>query len=482
MNVNPLSRAKVPKGTILFVDRAAAMGLSLCSSFSNLVPDIFAMICDLESDNVRGTIEKFVSVFEFEHLAILISGPLGKYLSVIKSMLGLGEFDIVLLMTTWPENDMSLLPKQLHRVFQTVDPFLFWFHSKFAMVPTIPPLLPDVIFDENSFNSNAMASVVSKVLKSQGECGHKFFAFGDYSRQVMDILDEGKSGEGNVGVLLIDRLSCATPLFVHNGSLLDMAASLGVPQGKTVLLKDQGMIDAELKGNTLKEVTTSLKVPPGSTIESIRQEWSKLSSVRQRNLLEKHPSLSLLLDRKHADLIQLENCILEGADLEEILESVALDVGKYLRLVAFAHMIEPVDIDRFVTAASEECGGGMSEVRSKEEQAAVLEMCSSGVKLGLGKTHRLRDLYVLPRLIQSILDKNMEVDTRIQGSGRGLLGSLFGKKNGLKECKKIFVFVFGGISFFEMKEINELLTKFRDIELKVFTDTLSSSIDLFSRL
>ena len=477
MSVNPLKGVKVPEGTILFADRLAADGLSLCSSFGELVPKTFAMVCDIECDNVMGLIEKFMSVFDFEHIAILISGPLSKYLKVIKSILEFGEFDIVLIMSTWPEDDVSVLPKQLHKVFQRVGPFVHAIRPKFLLVPTMPRLVPDLVFGDEVVNPKLMARVVEQVIKCQSEQIGKWYAFGDNSRAILDALDL-KSAEGAAGVLLVDRVSCATPFFVHNASLLDSAASINVMS----VLKDTAMIEAEIKGNTLKEMATTLKLPVPSTLEVMRKQWSDLTQEKKKNVLAKHPSLEFLLDRRYADLCQLETNILEGADLEEMLESFPLDLGKYLRLCAFAHMIEPIDAKKFVGSASEQCGGGMSEVRDEEQQMSIFDNCSSGVKLALGKSHRMRELFLLPKLIQSIVDKNVDMDGRIQGSTQGLLGTfgIFGKKGGLKDCKKIFVFVFGGISFFEMREITELLGKYPDVDLRIFSDTICSAIDLFS--
>ena len=106
----------------------------------------------------------------------------------------------------------------------------------------------------------------------------------------------------------------------------------------------------------------------------------------------------------------------------------------------------------------------------------------SGVELEMGKTLSADRIHYLPQLIESIVNPQKPVSDDIKGGGSGILGmiSMFGaKRYDLKQFKKVFVVVFGGMSFFEMRKINEICDKFKSgTEIQVISDTICSSFDL----
>jgi hypothetical protein len=93
------------------------------------------------------------------------------------------------------------------------------------------------------------------------------------------------------------------------------------------------------------------------------------------------------------------------------------------------------------------------------------------------------ELLLLPQLIRSIVDPRAAVDARMKEHGGGLLGKMFRQRSTtLNDDEKVYVFVFGGISFLELKEIRQVCVKGNPpISIRVISDTICSAISVLPR-
>ena len=106
MDLQNILNFQIPKGTVLFVDNACSIALSMMFKFEDLIPKKFTLICDLDNDlsKIQSLLERFISMIDFEHIALLISSPIIKYKKHIQTILEF-EFDIFKIFTTVQNDD-----------------------------------------------------------------------------------------------------------------------------------------------------------------------------------------------------------------------------------------------------------------------------------------------------------------------------------------------------------------------------------------
>jgi hypothetical protein len=140
----------------------------------------------------------------------------------------------------------------------------------------------------------------------------------------------------------------------------------------------------------------------------------------------------------------------------EFLSTLQIDFTTKAKLLAFVHCLGSIDF---------------------------LSKFSSGVKLAAGKNHTIREVLLLPQLIRSIIDPHMVMDTRIKEQGARLLGKMFGsRRTTLKDYEKVYVFMFGEISFLELREIRHNLYKRNaQTSIRVISNTICSSVSILQR-
>jgi hypothetical protein len=122
----------------------------------------------------------------------------------------------------------------------------------------------------------------------------------------------------------------------------------------------------------------------------------------------------------------------------------------------------------------------LGDSEQENELAEFLSDYTSGVRLAQGKSHTVRELLRLPRIIRSIVDPQAALDDKIKEQGSRLLGKMFGPRRGtLKDYERIYVFVFGGIAFSELREIRQICAKGNQkIAITVVSDTICSAMSV----
>jgi hypothetical protein len=197
--------------------------------------------------------------------------------------------------------------------------------------------------------------------------------------------------------------------------------------------------------------------------------WRGLSEAEKQELSAQHPSFPFLFTESESQLEQWEESLLEDCPVDEFVNSLRIDFATRAKLLAFVHCLGSIEVSSLV--------GG-----SDQEQALVafLSHFTSGVKLSPEKSHSVRDLFLLPQVIKSIVDQQAAVDARVKDSGTGLLGRMFGpRRTTLKDYERVYVFVFGGISFAELKEIRRICANGNmNISIKVISDTICASMSI----
>ena len=86
----------------------------------------------------------------------------------------------------------------------------------------------------------------------------------------------------------------------------------------------------------------------------------------------------------------------------------------------------------------------------------------------------------LPSLFEPLIDQTKEISPLLQ-ENHSFIGRFLGQPNVKKitDYKNIYVFVFGGISFAEINIITQMFKKNPNVNIKIFSETISSSTELF---
>jgi hypothetical protein len=468
----------VPPGTLLFSDQLASESISLVSTFSELTPSKFVMICRLDSqspEDIKSLLQRLIGIIEIENIALLVGSPVSTYLPAIEAILDLGEFPIVVIYTTCSDISTVVLPQGLPRsIVKRIPHFRYEISNRFSIVPSLLRTLPLRLVSPSSISVAVLAEHVTSIFKELNETNPAFFAFGNLSESFLDLIDDAHSSESRTAVLLVDRTSASTPLFYPCQSLLDEAASRDL----ITTLRDKELIKAELSGTLIKKLCEILNVDSSSAspLEKCRAQLRVFSDKG------KYPALSLVLNENNSLISDQERSLLEGGSILDIIERSSLELPAIIKLIGLANCLGKIDVDEVVNAGFAHCTGGQSEVRTLREITAILKGVSPGVTFGFDGKREMADYFVLPKLVRGIMDEKGVVDSRIKSARQSFLGKMFGgAKSGLRDFENVYIVVLGGISFFEMREIEGICGKSarRRVRLHVISETICSGIDLF---
>ncbi|KAK8896422.1 hypothetical protein M9Y10_014321 [Tritrichomonas musculus] len=497
MDLQKILNFRIPKGTVLFADNACSTALSIMFTFDDLVPKKFTLICDFEKDvsDIQNLLERFISMLEFEHVALLISSPIQKYQKHIQTFLDF-EFDIFKIFTTVQNDDYSMIPKnvvQKSDLIQEINQILIPITEHFSIIPSCSSLLPNILLGSSEdFNegiekgTSVIQNVLIQLLKKNVN-NIKSFAYGDFSKKLAESLENGRKGDNTDSVaLIIDRNLCCTPLFTNDGSLLDKAASLNLVS----VLQDSNLIQTELNDNLLPTLCKILDIDEKSNLSALSKKWASLSKNEQFSISKKYPSIQYILDtssNKDANLVSqrilsAQNSLLNGADFDDIFASycVSLKPNQIFKIIGFQNCIHRINFEEYLSDIPDDNSSSIK----KEKYVDILNNCYSGVSFDLKQrsTFKPDELLFLPNILNFIFDKNAAVNNEITAPSSGLMGfNLFkSTQPSLKSFKNVYVFVIGGISFHELALIEKMeKSKSTNTEFHIFSDTICSSIHLF---
>jgi hypothetical protein len=333
----------------------------------------------------------------------------------------------------------------LRNVYRYVSQFFYLINDWVGIAPTLLPTL----FDPRELPDPQMIGKhILNFLATFGEQQVKSFAVGPFSESVRDFLESNRSSDSSTAALLIDRSVCCSPLFVQCCSRFDQAAAL----------------------NDAFETFLSNISSSGKQVKQPEGWWQGLDQSEKRKLSELYSSLSFLFPETESELEQWELMLLEDCPVDEFLSTLQIDFTKKAKLLAFVHCLGSIDVRELI---------GKSE--QEEKLIDFLSNFTSGVKLPAGKNHTIQELLLLPQLIRSIVDPCMVMDMRIKEQSARLLGKMFGsRRTTLKDYEKVYVFVFGGISFLELREIRQICQDCRvfldkqlfALEIQTFNSTM----------
>lgn len=464
----------IPKGTILFIDDGAADVISLLDNQGDLVPNVFVMICCINStDEMTSLFERLISITEFQHIALFVTKPLYNYSKQIKCIHNFGEFDIVKVIGT---SSAELNDDTVNHV--TIPGIVTQVNDLLSIVPTFSPIINDLIGIENDDKEYLVAESLNEALENLNIDTFHSFSIGEFSGKVQKILESNREGDSKVAALIIDRNEICTPLFVQNKeSLLDKAAS----KCQVAVLKDKSFIDIEIKNGInglLQEIAKLFNINNNFNYFSLEKKWKNMNEEERFQLARIHPSLPYIFSEQNIQLVQLEDSLLQGADFDDLLITVQNDLRKCLPFIGFRNLISPIKyIDETIIDAFSECDEGKSDVASEDDLHTIFSCCQSGVNLNPTNQNTMSSLYALPHILQGILLKNKEIDSRIQVPHSGFLGKMFGtSKYSLKDFQTVYVIILGGISFYELSLIQTIIKKSdTNVKLHFISDSICSS-------
>jgi hypothetical protein len=188
--------------------------------------------------------------------------------------------------------------------------------------------------------------------------------------------------------------------------------------------------------------------------------WWQLSTNKEE-LAERNPALPFLFSEVDTDLSGWELALLEGFQLRDL--QGGLNTTQKNQLRAFVHCF------------------GDSQIENGDDDHDFLTNFSSGVTLEVGESHTVKEMLMLPQLVRSIVAPHAQLDPRIRSlpSGGMLGGMLRSRGVALRDCRTVYVVVFGGISFLELREIRQVCAKGnQQIAVRVISDTICSAVKL----
>lgn len=478
MNFSPLFVSKPSKETILFVDDKTAENILLTGGISKLVPEKYSMICSIEKTaaEISELIERLMTTIVFENIEIFLCEKINKFSSQIKAIASFEEFGITKIYTTDSNDKGTNLPYNLQ--------------NRITFCPSFAVKLTDSISLYTSLNFNVLeeiaalqeSSVESLKTTIQSFISPKFtynsYSVGSLSYDMCSYFDKLKKGEPNAALLIIDRVFFSTPLFSESDSLLDQAAKCNLFS----TLRDTDFLDVELtKGpEELKKQIQSLIGSKETTVASMSIAWSKLDPEKKKRLTQIHPLLEpLLKEIKASNLRQFQDMLMQGDSIDDVICGTGF--RESLSLIGFKKLFSPrIDVDQLVGDLYNENKSETKNYVQAMNAADIIKTCQSGFIPG----SKVNDdsLMTLPKFIADLLDKSKPDDSRI--TTQSGLFSLFKKPKtpSIKSFDNLFIFVLGGLSFSEVREIQRIISSSKtNVNVRIATDSICSTYDIFAR-
>jgi hypothetical protein len=394
--------------------------------------------CDCNLSSVLVHLMNFIPTLE--DVVLLISKPLDAYSRHIRSLSDLDlDHSHVTVYGFCAEKSSSGF------TYRQIAPFLAQFAGWVGIAPTLAAGFPVT----RPLEEVAGAQILS-LLGRMNESGVRSYAVGAFSVAVMNFMEANRSGESTTGVLLVDRTECCSPLFMHcEQTRLDRAAS----QNLIAVLRDADVIENYLDG-TIDNFFGARGKASGEMAEHWWQDAANKDELSKRN-----PSLPFLFSEVDADLSGWEQALLEGCSPEDLIDNLDLNPAQKKQLTSFVQCFT----------------GSCIEL---PDDRGFLRRFSSGVQLEVGGSHTVNEMLMLPQLVRSIVAPQAQLDPRINtaSSGATRRGP---RATPLRSCSRVYVVVFGGISFLELREIKQICAKGnQQMEVRVISDTICSAVKL----
>ena len=479
---SPFNSLRPQPGTILFVDNRTAESISLTGGIASIVPSKYLMVSSIEipPSEIKDLIERLISGVNLEHFEIFLSEKISKFSSQIAALSSFNEFDIVKIYSTNSGDSLSSLPSELQNRVSYSPSFMLNITDSISLSLNLKPnILEQITHFENSTVTGIYQTINSFIPRNNSL---KFFSVGEFSKEVVNFIEKNRqqSSSYDSALLCIDRTMFSTPLFLETDSLLDFSAKINFYN----TLVDSTFIQTEIKGGPQELKTKIQKLVKANepTIESMSLAWSKLDNETKEKLTKEHPMLqSLLGDVRTSNIQQFQEMLMDGDDIEDVLCAVS-SFRESLSLISFKRLITPsINIDELLNDLYQSHKSEAKKFCTKENCAEIIKSCRSGYD-GKSKITSL-SMMTLIKFIESLLDPNKPDDQRIESSGGGLLSFLGrGKSQSIKSFQNLFVFVIGGMSFIEIREIQKIIqSKKSSTKIFISTDTISSTIDIFAK-
>lgn len=431
------------KKTILFVDFQIAQTLASNFSFSDLVPSVYKMICNISvsPESLKLLIPRLISTIDFEVFQIMINHPISFYDNQIKVIKSYSDYPI--------ENIID------HSNYdQSYD---IKIHSYFHLV--LPPLncLNFQIQCDSSFSF--VIERLTKYFKQINFQNFKTFFFGDFSSKIASALNQTKNPDN--ALILIDRIKFPLPLFYETDSFFDQVAK----NDFSVVFRDLTLLSKEIENgsdNLLSVVKQVIK----SKNNSLFKHFSSLSPQDIENISIDHPSIptyfSNFSSNKH-----FQDHVTQGAPIQEIIEGVDLQEGLKLFWLS-SNLFSPISTSEIFKTFD-------NIPYSKKYLELIFQNC------GLSSKSNLLNHDSLVSFIQSIVDPNQNPHSNLQATGSGIFSKFMGIEK-ITQYKSILIFILGGISF---SEIHSIYSRFKNLDLHknfiIVSDTICSSFDPFDK-
>lgn len=467
---------KPEKPTILFVDRQCSEALALQYRFDELVPTLYAMVCDLTipSNEIKPLIERLSTTVNFEQFHLMVNSPLSDFNEQISIISSFDDSPIekILLFSSKYQISKYKFPIQIIPSFDII--ITDQIHL------TLPPF--NCFHNQISLKSEEDLSwLTSKITMSCQQFNMKSFKIyyvGDFSSKLAKLLEPKHPDESTDALLLIDRNKFCYPLFVETDSYLDQSCRENIAS----TLFDYDLVQAEIDYGPqylLQEIAKIINFQGNQlSYNSLFSFWSKLPPQEIEKVMQTHPMIPILFSSSNSsNQKKVQDNIIQGVDLDEIISSVP-SISDGLRLLWFSSTFNP--------------SGSIDSVLEMDTNHIYSPKYVESILLSSKHNHKLEVPPHSPfvSVVKSVIDSAGQFDSQIKSHLTGGLTGIFKKTASftlpqshsftLPQSGKFLIFVLGGISF---SEIHSLTKALRSVTSQnnffICSDNICSSIDPF---
>lgn len=443
-----------PPRTVLFTDQAAAICLKTYYRIGDLVPDKFAMICNLElpPNDIQQLIQQLLSTIEFDHFAFFVSQDISAYNESVKVIQDFDEYDICAVYGFFGGTNVTVLPPIICNVY-----------NNFHFIEAIPDTIPIQFGISEDYPYDEVASIFQGVFSQFGSRSISLYSVGSVSERISKIIHDKQEGNPISAAVFIDRAMFPGSLFRETNSYLDQAWKVD----PSAVLNDPSIIASEFAGgihNVESTLVNDAKLSPGSfNFHSFSRGISQMSKTDRYVLYATHPSIRAYLDGVVTqELLKFQKEIAEGEDVDSFIDAVSFRDA--IKLIGYTSTIKPIDAESLISQ--------VVGTRDPEELPPNAYNLASAI---ITKTQEYAsNRSKMANILIDAIDPSKPVENMVKPPSTGGFRSFFGRSpnsSTLKEFKRVFLVVLGGISFHEAEEILDLAKRrLRNHEIILLTD------------
>lgn len=461
MTFSPLNNLELVD-SVLFIDEKTSKMVSLLHNIEDLVPSHFKMISSLDfpKETLSSNMDNILSATGVKNINIFISSNINDFLEQIEFLINFKECSLQNIYTT-SKVFSNTIPNNIKSIIRYVENFVLPISNKFFLINGYDNILKDQL-NENFSRVSNISQTIKSVIDSRD--GFKCFFVGTYSSKIASLINNPNS---KTAAIIIDRVKFAAPIYALSDCLLDF---INV-KNSVDMLEMSNLIQINMSSNSndlVKEVAKFVGIDGNiQGLQGLFNRFGNISSDKKQVVKNLFPMLFDTLS--NVSLLQRKNnqeSLVQGSDILDILGMS--NFRDSISLIGFYAMFKKEkNIMNLLAEAAQNDPDGETKYQPISMINNYINISESGVT---GNIKSSRHIYGLIDLVSDVICGGVD-STLNSASNESFDIDLFDSVN---------IFVLGGLSFYEMKEINDIL-KMSKKSVRIFTDAFTSSQDPFLR-